>query len=203
MALLLINPTFRDNKMNMKQWLQIEYLPIPLIALMVLTRFHHFGDLLHLPDASLAVFFFAGFYRKKSFFVFLLAMAALIDYIAIKNGVSDWCVSPAYIFLIPTYAVMWLAGRHCSTFQSLKISALATSICLVALATSAAFIISNGGFYLFSGRFDDLSLVDYFVRVVQYYPSYLSAALIYAGAGLAIIKIINLLPALAARHKAG
>jgi len=42
-----------------------EYLPIALIALMALTRFHHFGDVLHLPDASLAVFFFAGFYRKK------------------------------------------------------------------------------------------------------------------------------------------
>jgi hypothetical protein len=135
--------------------------------------------------------------------VFLLAMAALIDYIAIKNGASDWCVSPAYVFLIPTYAVMWLAGRYCSTFQTLKISELATSVGLVMLATSAAFIISNGSFYLFSGRFDDLTLIDYLVRVVQYYPSYLSGALIYAGAGLAIIKIINSLPALAARHKAG
>jgi hypothetical protein len=189
--------------MNIKQWLQVEYLPLLLIALMVLTRFHHFGDVLHLPDASLAVFFFAGFYRKKSFFVFLLAMAALIDYIAIKNGTSDWCVSPAYVFLIPTYAVMWLAGRYCSTFKSLKISELATAMSLAVLATSAAFIISNTSFYLFSGYFDDgLSLAEYFVRVAQYYPSYLSAALIYAGAGLAIIKIINSLPALAARHKA-
>jgi len=47
--------------MNIKQWLQVEYLPIPLIALMVLTRFHHFGDVLHLPDASLAVFFLCRF----------------------------------------------------------------------------------------------------------------------------------------------
>ncbi|MGZ8163860.1 MAG: hypothetical protein ACXWTK_08960 [Methylobacter sp.] len=189
--------------MNIKQWLQVEYLPLLLIALMVLTRFHHFGDVLHLPDASLAVFFFAGFYRKKSFFVFLLAMAALIDYIAIKNGTSDWCVSPAYVFLIPTYAVMWLAGRCCSTFKSLNIPEMATSVSVVTLATSAAFIISSGSFYLFSGRFDGSSLVEYFVRVAQYYPSYLSAALIYAGAGLAILKIIKSLPALAARHKAG
>jgi hypothetical protein len=51
--------------MNIKRYLQADYLPIPLIAVMILTRFHHFGDVLHLPDASLAVFFFAGFYRKK------------------------------------------------------------------------------------------------------------------------------------------
>ncbi|MFZ2406714.1 MAG: hypothetical protein WAW41_16390, partial [Methylobacter sp.] len=76
--------------MNIKQWLQAEYLPIPLIALMVLTRFHHFGDVLHLPDATLAVFFFAGFYRKKALFVFLLVVAGLIDYIAIANGTSSW-----------------------------------------------------------------------------------------------------------------
>jgi len=37
----------------------------PLIALMVLTRFHHFGDVLHLPDASLTVFFFAVFTAKR------------------------------------------------------------------------------------------------------------------------------------------
>ena len=111
--------------MNIKQWLQAEYLPIPLIALMVLTRFHHFGDVLHLPDASLAVFFFAGFYRKKAFFGFLLVLAALIDYLAIENGTSSWCVTPAYVFLIPTYAVMWFAGRYCSTFKALNIAGLA------------------------------------------------------------------------------
>src|SRR5512137_506705 len=113
--------------MNIKQCLKAEYLPLSLIALMVLTRFHHFGDVLHLPDASLAVFFFAGFYRKKAFFGFLLALAALIDYLAIENGTSSWCVTPAYVFLIPTYAVMWFAGRYCSTFNALAIAKLAKS----------------------------------------------------------------------------
>lgn len=187
--------------MNIKQWLQAEYLPIPLIALMVLTRFHHFGDALHLPDASLAVFFFAGFYRKKALFGFLLALAALIDFVAIENGTSSWCVSPAYIFLIPTYAVMWFAGRYCSTFKSIKMAELAKSAGLLTLATSAAFAISNGSFYLFSGRYEDLALGEYFVRVAQYYPSYVGAALIYAVAGLAIVKLFKSLPELWANHK--
>ena len=187
--------------MNTKQWLQVEYLPIPLIALMTLTRFHHFGDVLHLPDATLAVFFFAGFYRKKALFIFLLALAGLIDYIAISNGTSSWCVSPAYVFLIPTYAVMWFAGRYCSALKSLKPADLAMQFGVVALATSAAFIISNGSFYLFSGRYPDLSWGQYFSRVVQYYPPYVSAALLYAVLGYGVMKLVKSLPALSASHK--
>ena len=187
--------------MNIKQWLQAEYLPIPLIALMVLTRFHHFGDVLHLPDASLAVFFFAGFYRKKALFGFLLALAALIDFVAIVNGTSSWCVSPAYVFLIPTYAVMWFAGRYCSAFKPMEIAELGKSAGLLMLATSAAFAISNGSFYLFSDRYEDLSLAGYFVRVVQYYPFYVGAALIYVIAGFVIVKLIKSLPELRTNHK--
>ena len=187
--------------MNIKQWLKAGYLPIPLIALMVLTRYHHFGDLLHLPDASLAVFFFAGFYRKKLFFGFLLALAALIDFLAIENGTSSYCVSPAYAFLIPAYAVMWFAGRYCSTFNSMKIAELAKTAGLLTISTSIAFAISNGSFYLFSGRFEDLSLGEYFVRVAQYYPSYVGVALIYGVAGFAVVKLFKSLPDLVANHK--
>lgn len=187
--------------MNIKQWLQVEYLPILLIALMVLTRFHHFGDVLHLPDASLAVFFFAGFYRKKALFIFLLVMAGLIDYVAIANGTSSWCVSPAYVFLIPTYAVMWFAGRYCSAFKSLKITELAVQFGVVTLAISTAFAISNGSFYLLSGRYTDLSWGQYFARVAQYYPPYVSSALLYAVLGYGIMKLVKSMPALADRFK--
>lgn len=187
--------------MNIKQWLQAEYLPLSLIALMTLTRFHHFGDVLHLPDASLAVFFLAGFYRKKALLGFLLALAALIDYVAIANGTSSYCVSPAYVFLIPTYAVMWLAGRHCATLKSKKIVELATSAGLLTLAASAAFVISNGSFYLFSGRFDAMPLVDYIARTARYYPYYVGAALMYAFAGYGVVKLIRSLPELLSSHK--
>lgn len=187
--------------MNIKQWLQVEYLPIPLIAAMVLTRFHHFGDVLHLPDASLAVFFFAGFYRKKALFGFLLVMAGLIDYLAIANGTSSWCVSPAYVFLIPTYAVMWFAGRYCSAFKSLNITELAMQLGIVTLATSVAFAISNGSFYVLSGRYTDLSWGQYLARVAQYYPLYVGSALVYALLGYGIMKLVKSLPALVAKHE--
>lgn len=187
--------------MNIKQWLQADYLPIPLIALMALTRFHHFGDVLHLPDASLAVFFFAGFYRKKALFPFLLVLAGLIDYIAISNGTSSWCVSPAYVFLIPTYAVMWFAGRYCSAVNSLKITELATQFGVMTLATSAAFLISNGSFYVLSGRYPDLSWGQYFARIAMYYPPYVSSALLYMVLGYGVMKLVKSLPDLATNHK--
>ncbi len=187
--------------MNIKRWLQAESLPIILIASMVLTRFHHFGDVLHLPDASLAVFFFAGFYRKKALLGFLLVLAALIDAIAIKTGTSGWCVSPAYVFLIPTYAVMWFAGRYATIFKSLQVLEMFKSVGLLILASSLAFVISNGSFYLFSGKFGAMSFFNYVVAIEQYYFAYVGAALIYGVMGLAVVKLIKLLPELLADHK--
>src|SRR3970040_1549850 len=86
---------------------------------MAATRFHHFGSAISLPDASLAIFFLAGFYlRSPLVFAGFLAEAALIDYVAITHGgVSDWCVSPAYVFLAPTYASLWFAGRWVAARQ--------------------------------------------------------------------------------------
>jgi len=166
--------------MNIQTWLQAKYLPIALIALMVLTRFEHFGSALHLPDASLAVFFFAGFYRKKALLGFLLALAALIDVVAIQNGTSSYCISPAYVFLIPTYSVMFLAGYYCAKFKSLSLSSLSLQLSTVFLAASVAFGISNYSFYLLAGRFDDLSLSQYAERVAQFYTPYVGSVLLYA-----------------------
>src|SRR4026209_2452433 len=80
-------------------------------AMMVATRFHHFGDVLHLPDASMALFFLGGLYLRKHWqFVSFIALAVVIDWIAIEHaGVSDFCVTPAYSFLLPAYGVLWYA----------------------------------------------------------------------------------------------
>jgi len=187
--------------MNIKRWLQAESLPIILIASMVLTRFHHFGDVLHLPDASLAVFFFAAFYRKKALLGFLLILAALIDAIAINTGTSGWCVSPAYVFLIPTYAVMWFAGRYASTFKTWQSLEMVKAIGLLTLASSLAFVISNGSFYLFSGKFAAMTFLNYVASIDQYYFAYVGAALVYGVMGLAVVKLIQLLPESLVDHK--
>ena len=85
---------------------------------MAATRVNHFGTAFSLPDASYAVFLLGGLYPAKSArlsliaFMVLVIEAGLIDWDASAlQGISDWCIRPAYWFLIPTYASLWLAGR--------------------------------------------------------------------------------------------
>jgi hypothetical protein len=151
-----------------------------LVLLMAATRSHHFDSLTHLPDASLAAFLLAGIYLPLAAFPALLLVAGLADYFAINYaGVSDWCFSPAYWFLIPTYAVMWYAGRFYAARHSHSWGGLALFAATALLATSAAFVISSGSFYLFSGRFAEMTALQYAGSVAKYYGQYLSGALLY------------------------
>ncbi len=150
-------------------------------VVMAATRFHHFGSAINLPDASLAIFFLAGFYLRPSLFLAgFIAQAALIDYVAINyNAVSDWCVSPAYIFLIPTYASAWFAGRWYASRYQPAWRTLIPLFAALATGTSLAFLISNGSFYLFSGRFPDISWMEYGARVTKYFLPYATSTFLY------------------------
>ena len=169
--------------------------PLALMGLMLATRFHHFGDALSLPNASLAAFFLAGLWVGGwRFFSLLLIEAGLIDYVAITQfNVSDYCVSAAYVFLIPTYAAVWFAGLYCTRFKTLHKTALMAQFGILFIATSVAFAISNGSFYLLSGKFPDMNWVEYMTRVSQYYPPYVTFTLLYTVVIFAVVKTVNLL----------
>ncbi len=168
---------------------------IGLCLLMAVTRFEHFGSLTTLPDASLAIFFFGGLYlRSTPWFVLLLIEATLIDVVAINyGGVSDYCISPAYLFLIPTYGTLWVAGYFSSQFSLISKNGLILSACTLIAAVSLAFLISNSSFYLLSGRFTDLNWTEYFNQVAKYYSPYLLTALIYASIIVMIHAAANLI----------
>jgi len=155
-----------------------------LIALMGATRMHHFGGAFSLPDASLAVFFLAGlFLNSRIFFAALLIQAGLLDYVAIAQfNVSDFCISPAYVFLIPTYFAMWFAGRFSSSFKS--ISVLTTLL----IATSSAFLISNMSFYFLSDKTAATDLLPYVMQTTHYYLPYTGYALMYSIFGVAFFN---------------
>jgi len=158
-----------------------------LAAAMLATRYFHFGvPPLFLPDASLAIFFLAGLYlRRAAYFPALLIMAGVIDYLAIAvGGVSDWCFSPAYWFLIPTYAGLWFGGRLCAANHGLALQPLLRLAVALFIAGNLAFIISNGSFYLFSDRYTDLSWMEYAQAVAKYYAPYMASAFIYTGLAL-------------------
>lgn len=183
--------------MNLKSVLGFKFGAIALMALMAATRFHHFGTSFSLPDASLAVFFLAGLWvGGRYLFISLLVEAGLIDYIAITQfGVSDFCVSQAYVFLIPTYAAMWLGGKWCGKFSTLTAASGTQQFAALTLSTSAAFLISNGSFFLLSGRYPEISWAQYFERSAIYYPPYLTSTLIY---GVVIFGLVSVAKSLLA-----
>lgn len=164
-----------------------------LAALMAATRFDHFGSAVSLPDASYAVFFLGGLYLARSArasmaaFIALILGAGLIDYYATSvQGISDWCMTPAYWFLIPTYAGLWFAGRWFALRHTMQGKGLAGLAIVAWAACSFAFMFSNATFYLFSGRFADMSATEYASRVAQYYGSYVSMALLYIACAAAL-----------------
>lgn len=153
-----------------------------LMALMAATRFHHFGDFQTLPDASLAVFFLAGlFVATPSLLPVLMLEAGSIDYLATTiGGVSDWCITPAYLFLIPTYAVMWLGGSLSRRRPLHELGGMLAALAILGISTCLAFLISNGSFYLFSGYFEKLTLEEYLRQLVTYLPPYVATTTVYA-----------------------
>lgn len=170
-----------------------------LVLLMAVTRGSHFGSSAYLPDATLAVFLLGGFFLARFSWVAMLAFGLLlleaggIDYYAINvAGVSDWCVTPAYGFLIPTYAIMWLGGSWFAKQQQSGWRSLALFGGVAWLATTLAFLVSNGSFYLFSGRYSEMGVAEYAGNMAQYYPPYLAGSLMYlALAAVAYVLLGN------------
>ena len=161
-----------------------------LTVAMGLTRFHHFGSGLNLPDASLAVFFFVGLLLSWRWFPAFALLAAGIDYGAISwGGVSDYCVTPAYGFLLPTYAAMTLGGVWARRAATLGLADVPVLALAAVISTTLAFVISNGSFYFFSGNFATLALGEYVVRTAHYFLPYLGWALFYIAAGLLLVKV--------------
>jgi hypothetical protein len=179
-----------NNTVNGQSWV------LGVLALMMaITRFHHEGSAFVLPDASLAIFFLAGgfFLKRPRVFLMLLTLAVAIDYLAVTAlGVSDYCFSPAYAFLLPTYAVMWFGGRWPQRLprQSLAHDALLLAVSLVCSA-SLAFVISNGSFYWFSGKVAAVGILEYAFGLAGEYPPYLGATAFYVLLGLAADALLR------------
>jgi hypothetical protein len=180
--------SLREATMKSDQFFNIK-LVLGLVLLMVLTRysaFHTWG----LPSATLAVFFIAGIYlRQYAYPVLLLATAGFTDYFSIQAGTSDWCITPAYMFLIPTYLCLWFAGRQFDDLQIRTPKEFFHLALFVLLSSTAAFIISTGSYHLLSGRYDDVPILDQVVKSMKYYPRYIGGVLFYVGIFLVSVNV--------------
>ena len=158
-----------------------------LILLMAATRYNHFGSSVALPDASYAVFFLGGLFLGRvrgalAILALLLVEAALVDYYAINfAGVSGWCVTSAYGFLVFAYSALWFIGRWYAPRHDLTGKGLLGLFAAAVAAGSLAFIIANVSFYLLAGYFGSMSVADFTASVAQYYGSYVTVAVIYIG----------------------
>ena len=170
-----------------------------LIAAILLTRTNHFGDNVYLPDATLAALFLGGLLvARKSWLGVAIAAAFAMDFYALGwKGVSDYCMSLGYWGLIPTYAVVWGAGRWLSKRADSKHQqAFATVPYLVTglMAVSIAFVLSNAFWYAFSDKVATLSVVEFSQRVTQYYTPYVGYAMMYLGVAWIAHRVIISLP---------
>lgn len=149
-----------------------------LSVLLGLTRTSHFGTSVLLPDASLAVFLLGGMLLGGwQCFALLFAVAFGSDVLSAQTAEeAGWCLTPAYWGLLPTYAVLWLAGRwldkqHGPSF----VRDAGTSVAAIALA----FVISNATWFAFSNTLGGMSATGYALAVAKYFPSYLGSAMLY------------------------
>jgi len=173
---------------------------LTLAGVMAATRFNHFGSPLNLPDASLAMFFLAGLYLSRPiWFPVFIVEAGLMDWASIAGGISGWCVTSAYGFLIPAYAALWFAGRWYRRHARMQWRALMPLFPALGLSIVAAFAISNASFYLFSGYFAELDWSDYLRGVIRYFPAYAGYTLVYASVAACVHAAVLALPARAWR----
>ncbi len=161
-----------------------------LLLLLVATRGQHVASVDQLPGASWAVFFLAGIYLRWRWIPLVLMGCVLALDIAplllngdgltsVFSGDKAYCISPAYLFLLPAYGALWMCGqwyasKHC--FQWKTLNPLIGAFLVGAIICE---LFSSGGFYLFSGHFSDPSLVEFATRVSQYFPSYLQSMFFY------------------------
>lgn len=169
---------------------------IALIALMAATRFHHEGSAIQLPDASLAVSFLGGlYYSGVKRFLVLLLLAGLVDYFAITAlAVNDYCISPAYLFLVPTYWVVWAGGQWLPKSIDLSRFHLAVRFLMVlSFSGISAFLISNWSFYWFSGKLNEMDAWEYASWLVPSLLPYLLPLLAYCLIGMFVATVFKLL----------
>ncbi|MFT4249338.1 MAG: hypothetical protein QM581_15110 [Pseudomonas sp.] len=161
---------------------------IALMIVMVATRFNHVGAWLHLPDASMAVFFLGGLYLRSHWrFGVLLVLAFAVDWAAIElAGVSDFCVTAAYAALPVAYGVLWYAGRGFASRLVATPAVLALAWGIGVIAAALSFLISNGAFYWLGGRYAEPHLAEYLARAWQWGPLFVRTSAGYLAAALVL-----------------
>lgn len=163
---------------------------IVLVLLVAMTRGSHFS-LVNLPSASWAVFFLAGVLLKPRWvFPLLFLQTTFTDIMSVGwTNAGHHCMTVAYWMLLPAYAALWFGGRLYARWHREQLSSLLVLMPTVLSSALVCQLFSSGGFYFFSGRYDNPTFPGMLERIATYYPQYLSSMALYVGAA-AIIYIV-------------
>jgi hypothetical protein len=156
-----------------------------LLALMVLTRSGHLGTAWTPPDASWPVLYLAGFYFMRQWrwaLPTLLLSAVVVDFVVIRYfGVSSYCVTVAYAFMLPAYSLLWLGGAWLRRTYRREPRDLVRCAASFALAASLCFLVTDTSFYWLGGRVSHPSLAGWWAAFAHWYPDFLGVSFIYVG----------------------
>ena len=153
---------------------------------MAATRFNHAGTAWLPPDASWAVFFIAGFYLGGEWrwaLGMLLIEAVGIDFLAIRHyGISNYCATLAYWFILPAYSVLWLGGawlhRH---YRHAALPDFARLCASLLLSVTLCYLITNGSSYWLGGRIAHPDLGGWWSHFTRWYGHFLMVPCAYVG----------------------
>ena len=156
-----------------------------LLLLMAATRFSHAGGAGLLPDASWAVFFIGGFYLARDSRWALTALFLTVtgtDLLAIRYyGISNYCATPAYGFIVPGYSLLWLGGawlRRQYRHVPLDLVRLCGSF---VISVTGCFLLTHTAFYWLGGRIEHPTIAEWWSVFTEWYGLFVAAPSAYVG----------------------
>ncbi|WP_022962235.1 hypothetical protein [Halopseudomonas pelagia] len=165
---------------------------IVLVLLVAMTRGSHFS-LVNLPSASWAVFFLAGVLLKPRWaFPLLFLQTTFMDIMSVGwINAGHHCMTVAYWMLLPAYGALWFGGRLYARWHREQLSSLLVLVPTLLSSALVCQLFSSGGFYFFSGRYDNPTFAGMLERIAHYYPQYLSSMALYVGAATLVYIVLR------------
>jgi hypothetical protein len=153
---------------------------------MAATRLGHFGEYGGPLDASWAVFFLAGLWlRDLRLFPAYFVLGWIVDLAAFALGTPTNCYSIAYLFLIPAYGALFVAGRWAADrgYAAIGLGVVA-SACVT-------FVIANLGMFWLAPSPSAPTLTSFAAAVAGYFPGYLLTMATYVSGGLLVERALS------------
>ena len=162
------------------------WVALALATVMAATRLGHFGEYGGPLDASWAVFFLAGLWlRDLRLFPAYFVLGWIVDLAAFALGTPTNCYSIAYLFLIPAYGALFVAGRWAADrgYAAIGLGVVA-SACVT-------FVIANLGMFWLAPSPSAPTLTSFAAAVAGYFPGYLLTMATYVSGGLLVERALS------------